>query len=329
MKIRLLLIVFLLPLALLAQTNTFTGTIVDEITGKPSANLTVSLVAGDATFTGTTNEKGEFSIDVPAGNYRLDVKNGNQTYALGKFEVNQPTVNVGSLYYSAAVDEETKTDIDNIPTVTLSDDDIKGGSSQGVSSALNASRDPFLATASFVFSNARFKIRGYDFENFSLYMNGAPVNDLDDGGASWGQWGGLNNVMYNRDNSLGLKPTTFAYTGIGGGYSLDTRASKQRKQLQVSYATTNRSYRHRLMATYNTGIIKKGWAVSVSASRRWADEGYVAGTFYNSTSYFLSVEKLFGSKHSLAFTTFGFHSWVKIKYGLCESPTLALRFLPF
>lgn len=51
--------------------------------------------------------------------------------------------------------------------------------------------------------------------------------------------------------------------------------------------------------------MKGGWAVSLSYSRRWADEGYVKGTFYDGHSYFLSVEKIINSKHSLSLTGFG------------------------
>ncbi len=193
----------------------------------------------------------------------------------------------------------------DIPVISVSDDEGRDEGGENVSSTLNASRDAFYNTASFVFGAARFRIRGYENENFTTYINGIPVNDLEDGGTVWAQWGGLNVMFYNRENSLGLQANTFAYGGAGGSFSLDTRASKQRKQLHVSYASTNRNYRHRLMASYGTGIMKRGWAVSVAASRRWASEGYVPGTFYDGTSYFLSVEKFFGNNHSLALTMLG------------------------
>ncbi|MBP6730941.1 MAG: hypothetical protein KA149_02715 [Chitinophagales bacterium] len=195
----------------------------------------------------------------------------------------------------------------DIPVVELSETEVgeDGGGTQNVASALNASRDPFVSASSFTFSSARFRIRGYDSKNFTTYMNGVPMNDLENGRATWGQWGGLNAVQRNRDNTLGLQPTTFAYGEPGGALLIDTRASKQRKQFEVSYANANRNYRHRVMATYSTGLLKHGWAVSASVSRRWAKEGYVPGTFYDGTSYFLSVEKFFGNQHSLSLTGFG------------------------
>lgn len=194
---------------------------------------------------------------------------------------------------------------DNIPTVVLGEDDNKDDGSQNVSSVLGASRDPFISAASYTFSQARFRVRAYENDEFETFMNGVPVNDLERGNTPINEWAGLNDVFHNKELSYGLSPVTFAFGGVGGVQSIDTRAASQRKQLQVSYAVANRNYRHRLMATYSTGILKKGWAVSVSVSRRWAKEGYVAGTSYDGYSYFLAVQKYFGSNHALNLTIMG------------------------
>ena len=42
-----------------------------------------------------------------------------------------------------------------------------------------------------------------------------------------------------------------------------------------------------------------------SVGYRWANEGVIEGTFYNSFSYFLSAEKRFGDNHALSLVTFG------------------------
>lgn len=201
------------------------------------------------------------------------------------------------------VDEllENQLTFDEAPVISLDDNDI----SQGISSQLTAGRDPFFSAATFNWGAARFKIRGYDNDNFVTYMNGVPMDVLDNGGSSFFLWSGLNDVLRARENSIGLRPTSQAFGEIGGQFSIDSRASKQWKQLRVGYAATNRNYRNRLMATYNTGLTKSGWAFSLSASRRWAQEGYVPGTFYDGWSYFASAEKVFNKKHSLALTAFG------------------------
>ena len=58
------------------------------------------------------------------------------------------------------------------------------------------------------------------------------------------------------------------------------------------------------MANYATGLNKKNWAFAVSASRRFADEGYLDGTTYNAWAAFLAVEKKLNKNHSLNLTAF-------------------------
>ena len=58
---------------------------------------------------------------------------------------------------------------------------------------------------------------------------------------------------------------------LRGAYSIDSRASRQRKQLQASYAISNRSYDNRVMISYGSGILNKGWSYALSGSRRWAN----------------------------------------------------------
>lgn len=194
---------------------------------------------------------------------------------------------------------------ENIPTISLDDNDLTDAGSQNVSSVLTAGRDPFFAAASFNFNAVRFRIRGYDADLFSTFMNGIPMENLDNGFTPFGLWGGLNDVMRNRDVSYGLRNSTFTFGDIGSNTNIDSRASKQRKQTSISYAYSNRNYNHRVMLTHSTGLSKKGWAFTLSGSRRYADEGYVPGTYYNGYSYFAAIDKRLGQKHMLSLVGFG------------------------
>lgn len=195
--------------------------------------------------------------------------------------------------------------LDNIPVVSLDDNDLGDGGSQNTSSLLTAGRDPFYSAASFNFSAVRFKIRGYDNDLFSTYMNGIPMDNLDNGFTPFGLWGGLNDVMRNRDVSWGLRYNTFAFGDIGSNTNIDSRASRQRAQTSIGYASSNRNYDNRVMITHSTGLSKKGWAFSVSGSRRWADEGYVPGTYFNGWGYFAAIDKRIGQNNLLSLTAFG------------------------
>ncbi len=194
---------------------------------------------------------------------------------------------------------------DNIPIVSLDENDLGDGSSQNVSSMLTTARDPFYSAAAFNFSSTRFRVRGYDGDNFSTYMNGIPMENLDNGFTPFGLWGGLNDVLHNKSLSIGLHYNTTAFGDVGSTTSIDTRASKQRKQTQFGYAYSNRNYTHRFSLTHSTGLSKNGWAFTFSGSRRWADEGYSAGTYYDGWSYFVGVDKKLGKKNLLSLVAFG------------------------
>jgi hypothetical protein len=201
--------------------------------------------------------------------------------------------------------EQLKEDVgDNIPVISIDENDGQDGSAQNISSMLSAGRDPFFNAAAFKFNAVRFRIRGYDADLFSTYMNGVPMENLDNGFTPFGLWGGLNDVLRNRDIALGLKAVPYSFGDVGGLTYMDSRASYQRKQTSINYAISNRNYVHRFMFTHSTGLNKKGWAFSFSGSRRWADEGFADGTYYDGWSFFAGVDKRLNDRHLLSFVAF-------------------------
>lgn len=252
-----------------------------------------------------TDSTGSFTFqNVPFRKYTLDVTAEHISPLSKEIDVTDANTNLGIVKVQQT-EFANNDDAENIPTVSLSDEDVKTTSSTGVASVLSASGDAFTRATTFVFSVARFRLRSYDDENFITLMNSAPMTDLVTGRTMYNSWSGLNDVMRSRETTLGLAPATYSYGSVGGVYSIDSRASHQRKQLQASFSLANRSYENRFMITYGSGVMKGGWAVSLSYSRRWAEEGYVPGTFYDGHSYFASIEKFINSKHSLALTAFG------------------------
>lgn len=152
--------------------------------------------------------------------------------------------------------------------------------------------------------------RGLDRVFNNVYFLGMPMRDLENGMIDFNVWAGLNHVVNNKGyRTNGLMHSTFGFTGLGAGTTIDPRPHTQYDGFQVSYSQANRNYTNRLMMTYNTGYFKKGWNVSLSASKRYAQTGYVEGTPYDSYSYYAAVEKRFGLRHSLTLTGLG--SWLK------------------
>lgn len=190
-------------------------------------------------------------------------------------------------------------------TINLDDNDLNDEGTQNVSSVLTAGRDPFNSAAAYNFGVLRYRIRGYESDLFGTYINGISMDNLDNGFTPFALWGGLNDVTRNKDLSIGLRPNTFAFGDIGNTTNMDIRAIKQRKQTEIGYAFSNRNYTHKVDITHSSGINKKGWAYSFSASRRYAAEGYFPGTTYDGWSYYAAVDKRFGQNQFLSLVVFG------------------------
>ncbi len=216
-----------------------------------------------------------------------------------------------STFFSQAQIDSSKTDTiiaeRIVPTFSSSLDALEdeNGESQDVSGLLQSSRDVFNSVAGFNFSAARYRIRGYDSENYITTMNGVTLNNAETDRAIWALWGGLNDVTRNQEIKNGISASPYVFGGIGGSSNINARPTAIRKGTNISYGLANRTYQHRLMFTHSTGMMSNGWAIAVSGSGRYSDEGYVDGTFFRGGSYFISIEKKLNEKHSLGFVSFG------------------------
>lgn len=317
----LFLLTILLPFAAMSQTGTIRGVVKDDA-GLVVPSIKVK-VQGTEMQT-LTDSSGFFEIkNVPFGNIILNVSDDKTINESENVVLNQPEVVVNVLAKINVLDNQNASS-NEIPTISLEDDETKETSSSTVSSVLSASRDVFNSAATFTFSPSRFRIRGYDSDNFPTLMNGAVITDISNGRTENSAWSGLNDVVRTRENTLGLSPANYSFGGVGGVSSIDSRASQQRKQFQVSYASSNRTYDNRVVITYGSGVNTKGWSYSLSGSRRWADESYTPGTFYDATSFFGSIEKQINKNHSIALSVFA--SKVKSgrsSYDLAETINLA------
>ena len=195
----------------------------------------------------------------------------------------------------------TTNDVVDFFSISLSDDELNDDTyaSDNISGLLNSSMDVFYRTAAYEFSSSFFKVRGLDSDNAIVHINGIKMNKLYNGRPQWSNWGGLNDVLRNQELSNGSIPLKYNFGGILGSNNINIRASEYGEGGRITYSSSNRSYSNRLMATYNSGMLEKGWAYSLSIGRRWGNEGYQDASFYDSNSAFLSVQKIFNSKHSL------------------------------
>ncbi|GAB4200625.1 MAG: carboxypeptidase-like regulatory domain-containing protein [Bacteroidia bacterium] len=200
---------------------------------------------------------------------------------------------------------KTKEEDFQVPVYAVTADESDAETnSQDVASLLQASRDIYLSYGSFHLSAVNFRLRGLPADQSIVMINGINMVNPELGYASWSNWGGLNDVMRFPEIRIGVTPSRYVFSPSAGYTYIDSRASLFKKGTRVSYANSNRIFQHRVMLTHSTGMMPNGWAITVSASARLSDTSYYRGTYFNSTSYYLGVEKKINDRHSLALTAF-------------------------
>ncbi len=281
------------------------GRLINADTKMPFNEVRVTLPQLN-TFTNSEGT-GNFVIsDVPYGSHTMVVGGGIAKRDTITVTMDKEVVDLGEIMVKPS-DRDNGGESSEIPTIAVEennnqDEENASSSSESSSGFYSANHDPFLRIAAITFGTYRFKPRGYD--NADVQINGVPMQDLETGFSSVGQVGGLNDVLKDRSLTYGLKPSEFSFGTTKGSTQINATAADQRKGTTISYYNGNRTFRNRVMATYNTGVMKNGWAFSVSGSRRWAQEGYVPGTFYDGYSYYAAVSKL-TKKSQFNLTAFG------------------------
>ncbi len=282
------------------QTGSITGKVIDSKNQKPLHNVVVSLQ--NTNYTKLTNIEGVFLFEeVPAGNYLMQIRSNGFATQLFSIELQEKQL----LDLSTIVLEEDITAEQELSLITLTENDLgdDNSGSETTSGLLQASRDVFEQVAAYNWGQARFRVRGLDNEYGNIMINGITMNKLYDGRPQWSNWGGLNDATRNQEFASGSNPSDYTFGGALGVQHINTRASYHRVGSRVSVLGTNTNYNWRIMGTHASGMDKNGWAYTVSASYRMADEAHFEGTDYDAKSAFLAVEKRFNDNHSLNFTS--------------------------
>lgn len=291
--------IFLVVATSIAQKGKIFGVLQDTVSGQIISGAQI-IVYGQQK---TSDEKGYFEFTgLPYGDMVIfiELEGYEKTSIKALISESNPAYDAGIVKIKHSALQE----LDN-SEATISVQDLEDeNKTQNISGPLHSANDVFVSGVSFTLGTGGFRIRGFDSENSMVYINGASVNNAETGRAKWSEWGGLNDAVRIKTTVSGLVPAEFSFGDIGGATNIDMRPSKQRKQIKVSYALSNKTYTHRTMATYSSGLMDNGWAIFITASRRWGNGGFVEGTFYDAWSYLMGVEKKLNNKHSLAITCF-------------------------
>ena len=285
------------------------GKLINAATKAAFGELSVSVPSIKA-FTISTADGSFIISELPYGSYDILISGEYAVSKTVKVTVANETADAGTIEITPSA---TKTEMENqIPTIAVDDaagvdaDDDNNNSSdngQNMMGYFTPAQDQFLFNTSRTFGSYRFRPRGVN--QSEIQFNGFDIRDVARGWSAFSLFGGLNDVLRSRNVVYGIKPADFTFGALNGTSNyIDATAASQRKGTSISYAVTNRSYRNRLMVTHNSGLMKNGWAYSLSFSKRWAKEGYYDGTFYDGYSFYGSASKTF-KKGILSLTTIG------------------------
>lgn len=280
-----------------AQTAMVSGIVTDEESSKPLPGIEVKLI-GTNNFS-QTDPNGKFKLfDVKPGNYQISFSSTIITQVIQNIQVEAgKDLDLGTIQTKQDLAKQTSQDINqNIFSEADFDDE---SDLNNIPSILNSSRDIFLRTAGFTLGAARFRIRGYQQQYSNVHINGLIMNDPEDGRTYWSAWGGLNDVTRYQNVQNGLDYANYTFGNVGGATNINMRAGDYRKGTRITVSGSNRSYVFRSMATLSTGMLNSGWAFTGSISKRYSNEGYVDGVFYDAYAFFVAAEKKLAEKHSI------------------------------
>lgn len=191
-----------------------------------------------------------------------------------------------------------------VNTIDMSESELSQEGTPSPSSMLLAGRNYFLNIYGFGFSNVHYRQRGYESLPGRSYVNGIPINSLENNSVQFGLFSGLNQAFRIVETSEQLAASDFTFGALGNHFSINTAPSNQRNRLRVGYSYSNRNYQYRFSGMYSHGFDIHGWNYMLAFNVRYSQNGYFPGTYTNGKGFLLSVEKKW-KRNSLLFSAWG------------------------
>ena len=294
MKRSVLMILGMLLVITVKAQQTVVGKVLASGTWLVLEGAELSLLGGDVKV--FANHRGKFQLDVPkVGEFKLLV--AKEGYESKVFEIQ---VQAGELLDLGVVVLKLSEVNHSDYTVLLSQEDLDDdeGGALTTTGLLQATQDVFSRTAAYDFGSTFYRRRGLGGKYSEVVINGLKMNKWDHGRPIWSNWGGLNDMFRNRNIVQGVGRIQSAFGGVSSTVNFNVNAIVQQEGGRVSYAASNRSYGHRIMASYGSGLGENGWAYAISMGRRWGG----GQQRYESQSIFGSLTKVCSDRHQLSLT---------------------------
>lgn len=297
MHLRYTLLGFVIPLSTFSQSIRVEGVVFDWETKTPLSGVVVSIE--DDGIEINTDDSGYFVFDSTLEGIQL-IKFEKENYVDLRMELffEETTIKLGKIYMENKITRSEDHFVISNSELDSEDDFIPNTGN------LSANRDLLVARAAFDLGQVFFRTRGYDSRYGRVLLNGIPMNRLSNGRPQWSNWGGLNDVIRNQDNKFGLGPAANNFGDVLGLTAINTRPGVHRPGLRITNSVANRTYRSRIMGTYNSFSEKNNLGFTISMSRRWGRSGYIKGTPYEAISSFGSLEYKINDTDGIYLTAF-------------------------
>ena len=301
-----LMFVLTLSVAMMAQTS-LKGRVVADNTGTPVVGAKVTLANQDIST--TTNASGEFTLlYLEATDEEVLVEADGFIAALELINLQADQTNqMNDILLQPDIVAQAQDEILlNLTEEEMTDDE---GRSQSQASSSSASTDVFNSNTSFAWSTARYRNRGYQSNVENYYIEGLNFSSQERGQFNYSAMGGLNDASRYKEVLNPMEATNFTFGGIGQSTNYLMGASRYAQGWKVGAAGTNRNYKARVNATYSSGVMPSGWAVTAQLAYRFSpyidNKGIIGeGIKYYSLGYFLTAERIWDNKR-LKLITFG------------------------
>ena len=308
MRNKLFSLVFLLAIALTAFAETsLKGRVIDEATQLPVVGAKVTLA--NQNISTTTNANGDFLLlylDPMDEEVLVEADGFVPGLELIAIRENQANEMEPIILQQDIVSQQQEEILLNLTEEEMSDDE---GRSQSQASSASASTDVFNATTSFAWSTVRYRNRGYESNVENYYIEGLHFNSQERGNFNYSAMGGLNDASRYKEVLNPMEATNFTFGSLGQSTNYLMGATRYAQGWKVGVAGTNRNYKARVNATYSSGLMNNGWAVTAQLAYRFSPyidtKGIIGeGIKYYSLGYFLTAERVWDNAR-LKLITFG------------------------
>ncbi|MCF8408049.1 MAG: TonB-dependent receptor [Crocinitomicaceae bacterium] len=281
MKLLLGLLVILPTVFFAQQTSTIKGKISDNLSDQPIVGAKINIQNKYRAF---SNSEGFYElVNVPFGEYVMIVTMSTYDTVKVKLNINkslvQRDVDLGGSVEFAEIEVIGNMVRDNVPIAVTripTQKIIEELGSRDLPMLLNGTAGVYATQQGGGDGDARINVRGFDQRNVGVMIDGVPVNDMETGSVYWSNWFGLDAITSQMQVQRGLGATKIAMPSIGGTINILTQGIGNKKggMLKQEYSTGNML---RTTFSYNTGMTKSGWGLTVSGSYKQSD-GWVFGT---------------------------------------------------